>query len=183
MSEKEITNREKAKRAKRHQIVQSAMTCFIEKGIAQTGIRDIADHAKISLGNLYNHFPSKDALIAEIATIEAAEIAPLISELAEGQSLEEFIVRYLKQISKIEHAVLSVEILAASLRQPALAKPFDTNRSALAKAIQNQTNAHAVDIEILIDAIEALGIRCGLGQRNPSRKEVDSLHKIAKTLA
>lgn len=177
-----ITDREKAKRAKRQQIVHSALQCFIEKGIAQTGIRDIADHAQISLGNLYNHFAGKDALIAEIAALEAAEFAPLIAELGERLSVEQFIARYLRQISTPEHAILSIEILAAALRQPDLAKPFEANRSAFIKALTRQTNAPTANIELLIDATESLGLRCGLDRRRPSPTELQSLNKMAKTL-
>lgn len=162
------------------------MTCIVEKGIAQTGIRDIADHAQISLGNLYNHFAGKDELIAEIARHEAEALAPLISALQAATpnqtALTSFIDAYLVQTSSPEHAILSVEILAAALRQPKLARPFDTNRRAIIKALRQQTSATAIDLELLLDAIEALGMRCGLEQRKPKRAEKSALHKLAETI-
>ncbi|MCF4099686.1 TetR/AcrR family transcriptional regulator [Maritalea mediterranea] len=182
MVKTERTKREKAKHAKRRLIVESAMTCFIKRGIAQTGIRDIADHAKISLGNLYNHFASKDALVAEIAQIEAEELKHLLEDLAAGLPLHAFMLRYLAQTASPEHAIFSVEILAAALRQPELAAPFDANRKALIKALVIQTNARSSDMELLLDAIEALGLRCGLDHRKPKRTEIESLQKLAAAL-
>lgn len=59
--------------SRRAQIVEAALACFVSSGFHQTGMRDIADAAGVSLGNLYNHFPNKQALIAEIAALEALE--------------------------------------------------------------------------------------------------------------
>ncbi|MDC5518787.1 TetR/AcrR family transcriptional regulator, partial [Acinetobacter baumannii] len=46
-------------------IVQAALQCFVERGFHCTSMRDIAQAASVSLGNLYNHFDGKEALIAE----------------------------------------------------------------------------------------------------------------------
>ncbi len=181
-----MTKREQAKRAKRHLIVERAIQCFIERGIAQTGIRDIADRAEISLGNLYNHFASKDELIADIAQQEAKALSPLISALQNSSpqpdDLTPFIDAYLRQVSSPEHAILSVEILAAAIRQPKLAAPFEANRKAMIKALIQRTGAGSTDLEMLLDAIEALGMRCGLEQRKPKRAEKSALYRLAETL-
>lgn len=69
------TGEEKVKAARRARIVEAALACFVEKGFHQTGMREIAATAGVSLGNLYNHFPGKEALIALIASLEAEELA------------------------------------------------------------------------------------------------------------
>jgi AcrR family transcriptional regulator len=46
----------------RSRIERAALKHFVEKGIAETSIRDIADEARISLGAMYNHFASKEEL-------------------------------------------------------------------------------------------------------------------------
>jgi AcrR family transcriptional regulator len=46
----------------RSRIERAALKNFVEKGIAETSIRDIADEARISLGAMYNHFASKEEL-------------------------------------------------------------------------------------------------------------------------
>ena len=73
------TKRSKAVARRREQILEAAVTCFIENGYHQTGVRDIARRAGISLGNLYNHFPGKHDVLAEIAALERAT-----AELAEA---------------------------------------------------------------------------------------------------
>ena len=64
------------KSAKRRQmIVETAAGLFIEKGFHQTGMRDIAGKAGISLSNLYNHFKGKNEIIAAISELETVELA------------------------------------------------------------------------------------------------------------
>jgi len=46
----------------RERIERAALKHFVEKGIAATSIRDIADVARVSLGAMYNHFESKEEL-------------------------------------------------------------------------------------------------------------------------
>ena len=46
----------------RERIERAALKHFVEKGIAETSIRDIADEARVSLGAMYNHFKSKEDL-------------------------------------------------------------------------------------------------------------------------
>ena len=46
----------------RERIERAALKHFVEQGIAETSIRNIADTAHISLGAMYNHFSSKEEL-------------------------------------------------------------------------------------------------------------------------
>src|SRR6266700_3630532 len=46
----------------RARIERAALKHFVEQGIAETSIRDIAETAHISVGAMYNHFPSKEEL-------------------------------------------------------------------------------------------------------------------------
>lgn len=47
-------------------ILNAALTAFGEKGFNGASMRDIARGAKTSLSNLYNYFPSKSHLLAEL---------------------------------------------------------------------------------------------------------------------
>ena len=69
------SKRAQATAARRAQLLDAALHCFVVKGFHQTSMRDIAAQAGVSLGSLYNHFDSKSALIAEIAQMESAELA------------------------------------------------------------------------------------------------------------
>src|SRR5882672_2642626 len=67
LSENEEAGRHMEKRADRtadtrERIERAALKHFVEQGIAETSIRDIADEARISLGAMYNHFKSKEEL-------------------------------------------------------------------------------------------------------------------------
>ena len=46
----------------RYRIERAALKHFVEKGIGETTIRDIANTANVSLGAMYNHFASKEEL-------------------------------------------------------------------------------------------------------------------------
>lgn len=46
----------------RQEIIKAAHELFIHQGFHGTSMRQIAKHAGIALGGLYNHFPSKEAV-------------------------------------------------------------------------------------------------------------------------
>ena len=77
-----VSNRAQATAARREQLLEAALHCFVVTGFHQTSMRDIASQAGVSLGSLYNHFESKTALIAEIAQMESTELATLEAQLA-----------------------------------------------------------------------------------------------------
>lgn len=47
----------------REQILSAAASCFRERGIKATKMQEIAKRAGISVGNFYNYFENKDAII------------------------------------------------------------------------------------------------------------------------
>lgn len=54
------------KQEKKEQIMQKALELFASKGFYSTTIPDIATSLKMSVGNMYNYFKSKDILAQEI---------------------------------------------------------------------------------------------------------------------
>lgn len=48
--------------SRRNQIKRVAARLFVERGVAGTSVRDIADGVGLLSGSLYHHFPSKDAI-------------------------------------------------------------------------------------------------------------------------
>jgi TetR/AcrR family transcriptional repressor of uid operon len=118
--QKIMSEREDAKAKRRHLIISAAIECFINNGIHQTGIRDIAELAGVSLGNLYNHFAGKDELIAEIAVLEGKELDEFAKMLDANKdalmAIREFVNGYLDYASKAENAILTIDIIAEALR-------------------------------------------------------------------
>ncbi len=162
------------------QILQAALQCFLEKGFHQTSMRDIAQEAGVSLGNLYNHFPGKEAIILAVAVAESEELAPLLQRLAASEGERAQVLAFLRDFHALcrqpEWATLAVEVLAESARNPAVAEAFAANRrqlqAALAEALQQVAQrerrrpvlAPALQAQVLLDAIESDALRRGLGE-------------------
>src|SRR5437667_3465706 len=64
-------------------IVKAALPLFARKGFAETTTKDLAKAAGISEPLLYKHFPSKEALYAEIQNFSCKEIDPVVRKLSE----------------------------------------------------------------------------------------------------
>lgn len=162
------------------QILQAALQCFLAKGFHQTGMRDIAQAAGVSLGNLYNHFPGKEAIILAVAVAESEELAPLLQRLAASEGERAQVLAFLRDFHALcrqpEWATLAVEVLAESARNPAVAEAFAANRrqlqAVLAEALQQVAQrerrrpvlAPALQAQVLLDAIESDALRRGLGE-------------------
>jgi len=162
------------------QILQAALQCFLVKGFHQTSMRDIAQAAGVSLGNLYNHFPGKEAIILAVAVAESEELAPLLQRLAASEGERAQVLAFLRDFHALcrqpEWATLAVEVLAESARNPAVAEAFAANRrqlqAALAEALQQVAQrerrrpvlAPALQAQVLLDAIESDALRRGLGE-------------------
>ena len=70
----------------RERIERAALKHFVEKGIAETSIRDIADEAQISLGAMYNHFASKEELAWQLFIAGWNDIGDGMRSRARAQS-------------------------------------------------------------------------------------------------
>lgn len=82
-----LTQGEKSERS-RGLILESALRLFSEQGYRGTSIREIAEAAGLSTGNLYHHFPDKETLFRTLldqywAAIDSADF-PFNKALAEG---------------------------------------------------------------------------------------------------
>lgn len=134
------TKRDKAVAQRRKRILAAAMACFLENGYHQTGVRDIAKRAGVSLGNLYNHFPGKHDILAEIAALERRELAPIIEVLSRPDpanvTLEAFITAYARYLAKPENAMLTIEIASEAVRKHDIGTLFMTNRNELVRALE-----------------------------------------------
>lgn len=190
-----MTATKPTKAIRRALIMNAAITCFIHKGMHQTGMRDIAKQANISLGNLYNYFSSKNDLIAEIAVLDGEGLdifATALNANADAlMAMREFIDDYLDYMCSVENSFLTIDIIAESLRNPAIAKQFEINRTKLLDALvatikhgmsENSIRQDISDIEetvkLILDAIEGLGLRCGLANTTPSQTARDTLHDM-----
>lgn len=56
---------EKSERSRRY-VLDAALQLFSRRGYRATSVRDIADAAGVSTGNLYHHFPDKEAIFTTL---------------------------------------------------------------------------------------------------------------------
>jgi AcrR family transcriptional regulator len=73
----------------RRQVLDTALRLFSHQGYKATTVREIADEARVSTGNVYHHFPDKEAifktLIDEFWVITDSKRYPFTRALAAGR--------------------------------------------------------------------------------------------------
>jgi AcrR family transcriptional regulator len=70
----------------RDRIEKAAVGLFVEKGVAETSVRDIARAVDISEGALYRHFVSKDELVWAAFERHYVEFAGRLDALAQAET-------------------------------------------------------------------------------------------------
>ena len=70
----------------RDRIEKAAIHLFVEKGVTETSVRDIARAVDISEGALYRHFVSKDELVWAAFERHYVEFAARLDTLAKGEA-------------------------------------------------------------------------------------------------
>ena len=187
---KAVSKRENAIAQRRSQILEAALECFLENGYHQTGVRDIAKKAGVSLGNLYNHFPGKHDVLAEIAALERLELAPYLKILTHPapapKVLEKFLTAYAKYLADPDTVVLTLEISSEAIRKPDIAEMFTENREQLAAALTTVLERGIAEgslrrlpnpqetAQLIIEVTEGSAYRCVLSNV-PMRKVMKGL--------
>ena len=69
----------------KQRIEREALRLFVEKGIAETSIRDISRAAGISQGAMYNHYASKDELARTLFLRNFSEAASALEARAQAE--------------------------------------------------------------------------------------------------
>lgn len=81
-------HREERSERSRRQVLDAALQLFSRQGYRGTTVRDIAEQAGVSTGNVYHHFPDKETifrtLLDEYAGIAASTRFPFVRALRSG---------------------------------------------------------------------------------------------------
>ena len=64
----------------REQIVAAADRLFYERGFEKTSFADIAGEVKISRGNFYHHFKSKDEILSAVIEVRASKTEAMLEK-------------------------------------------------------------------------------------------------------
>lgn len=138
------------KAATRETILRTARRLFAENGYDATLTRDIARAAGIASGTLFNYFPTKEAIVASLASEAIAEALTEASSTARGaDTLEEDL------FTLIALGLRKLKPLRKHL--PAL---LETSLSPLAAAPYESTSLRVAHLE----AVTSLAARHGYGE-------------------
>ena len=90
---------------RRQELLDTAMRLFVERGVEEVSIRDIADAADVTPGLIYHYFDSKTDLFNEVLDSYASQCAEVDIQILDNPSLafSEKIDALLDAIAQEEH--------------------------------------------------------------------------------
>lgn len=136
-----------ATNATKEKIITSAIDLFNRKGVADVTLRDIADKAGISIGNLAYHFKNKDAIILELYRQMEEERNALLSKvqfIPSFENIHEQVVSILELSLKYKFFYVSTLYIVRSY-------PF------IAKLHREYINSHIAYIKAMLDYSVGVG--------------------------
>lgn len=177
----------------REQILSAAASCFRERGIKATKMQEIAKRAGIGVGNFYNYFENKDAIIDEFAQREVARLAREIDEIVNGRvSLEEQRRQFRESLRKqlaVQRARVKIEILEEAARNSSMGeivKRSDAQvRELIKKMHRSRSSAEVSDEEIEVMVEMDMALVDGMAFRLIAHPELDierMINAIVKTV-
>ena len=159
--------RQRRKAARPQELLEAALTLFVEKGLAATRTDDVARLAGVSKGTLYLYYPSKDALFKAVVHHYLVQVISEGTDLLdqfEGSAAE--LLRLLMQtwwtrVGAEKVAGLVPLIMAESAHFPELAQFYvdqviDPSRRLLGRAIQrgiDRGEFRGVDVHMAVLAL------------------------------
>ena len=75
-----------AEHSTKTRIKDAALRLFVERGVAETSVRDLAEAAGIAEGTLYRHYAAKDDMVRDLFQEHYAAFAARIDSLQKGQA-------------------------------------------------------------------------------------------------
>jgi AcrR family transcriptional regulator len=72
--EQTLSRRERKKLETRQSLLQAALTLFHEKGYEDTTVEEITERADVAKGTFFNYFPSKEALLGDVALMRVEQL-------------------------------------------------------------------------------------------------------------
>ena len=82
---------EEMRNATKEKIQTAAMHLFAQKGLAATNVQEIADAAGISIGLLYRHYKTKEALFYELVEFAIEGLKEISDRLQSDESPKEIL--------------------------------------------------------------------------------------------
>ncbi|MGX1810935.1 TetR/AcrR family transcriptional regulator [Nocardia sp. NPDC055321] len=130
--------------ATRSTVQTAAVRVFARHGYAASTIRDIAVEAGVSIGTIYRHYPTKDALYADLLDQALTGLLALTEELSGPgspvETIRKFTARYLSGLTADDRAaefmIVVNQGVAAGSPAASIARLHDAHR-AMWRAFEN----------------------------------------------
>ncbi|MCX4729019.1 TetR/AcrR family transcriptional regulator [Streptomyces sp. NBC_01306] len=129
----------------RQRILTAAAHVFAEQGYTAGTTNRIAERARVSIGSLYQYYPNKDAILAELVTRHLDAGAAAMSRRRSGalpESLEEIIRLFVR--TSIENHLGDPHLLRVMMEQPPLS----------AGLLEKVARHHEADVEYVRELFE-----------------------------
>jgi AcrR family transcriptional regulator len=117
---------EEIREGKRQQIVFAAVECFATTGYHAVSISDLAKHAGISKGLMYNYFSSKEDLLKTIFREVMAEMMDLFNPDQSAEINTDTLIKYFERMfSHMQSSLMMWKMYLAIFSQPAVLQILD----------------------------------------------------------
>jgi TetR/AcrR family transcriptional repressor of uid operon len=187
-----IVVEDEAQADRRSRILDAAERCFVRAGFHRTTMQDVAAEARMSPGNLYRYFASKDSMVAGLAERDRADVGRDFAQLI---GVEDFMGSFAALARKHfeeeprEKAILCLEIWAEATRNATFAemtRAFDCDIVGRMTALFTEAQRrgaidHRVDAEAL--AVVVATLANGLFVRRAVAPGFDAEREVANVMA
>ena len=110
------------KAARRAQIIEAAVSCFLEKGYTNTSMSDIIKASGLSSGSIYSHFSGKEDILITAINERLNNVKELYETLPEGAGPQDILeIIYTNQMVN-ENFSAMLRIRLESLHAPEIAR-------------------------------------------------------------
>lgn len=151
-------------RRNRERIVEAARAAFAEQG-PDAQIDDIARRAEVGVGTVYRHFPTKDALVAELIRLKLTALRDRARrKLAEGGDPGEAFRSFLREQAAViaKDAALQQMLWAETAEAMVPVAPlYDEVNEAVGELIARAKESGAIRADLEVDDVRTF--MCGLG--------------------
>ena len=134
--------------ARRQQILEAAVACFMRKGFHATRTAEICAEAGMSPGNLFHYYPTKEAIIAAIVEEDQRETAARFATAAGARNLYDALIAIVEEslalLADPVYTRIGLEVLAEAVRNPEV----------FARVAQSEAGRKAQLVHLLATAVE-----------------------------
>ena len=113
---------EATKAARRAQIIEAAIACFLERGYTNTSMSDIIKASGLSSGSIYSHFSGKEDILTTAINERLENVKNLYAALPEGAGPQDILETIYTNQMVNENFSAMLRIRLESLHAPEIAR-------------------------------------------------------------